>query len=215
MVEMTERSSGSEPSDRVDQASKPDEVAGKLDDHADKYNDPRVKVTRRGVWMGVGVLVFAVVATAISVTARRTQLQQTTDYFGPQTILALQLGERIQLVPKGQSKFETVELTGTPGLGHLRRALLDDRHYDWATSVNEPVSELCQTPQADCVQLLITDPTAHRFDEVLIDLELSGGWVGLAGESNRVRVTERVQPALKHFLNTLLNVKQKSYDDRE
>ncbi len=205
VVEMTDAPSSNEATDAGSSSS----------EHADKYNDPRVKVTRRGLWMGVGVLTFAVLATAFSIYARRTQLERTTEYFGPETILALQLGERIQLIPRGSSEFKTVELTGTPGLGHLRRALLDDRHYDWTSSAPEPVESLCGTAATDCVQILITDPTAHRFDEVLIDLELAGGWVGLAGENQRVQVTERVQPALKHFLNTLLNVKQKSYDDRD
>jgi hypothetical protein len=189
-------------------------------EHADKYNDPRVKVTRTGVLLGVGVVVFAIVATTLSVTLRRTQLEKTTEYFGAKTILALQLGERIQMLSRSDLSLEPVELTGTPGLGHLRRALLDDRHYEWSTAVNEPVSDTCGAGKTGlvepyCVQLLIQDPTLKRFDEVRLDLELNGGWVGVAESNRRVQVSERVQPALKHFLTTLKNVKQQSYDNRK
>ncbi len=184
-------------------------------EHADKYNDPRVKVTWRGVWLGVGVVMFAIIATALSVTLRRTQLKRTTQYFGAETILALQLGEKIQMLARGSSSFEPIELTGTPGLGHLRRALLDDRHYDWTTTTSKPVSELCGGDDVYCVQLLIMDPSAKRFQDVRLDLELNSGWVGLANADHRVQVTQRVQPALKHFLSTLKNVKQQSYDDRK
>lgn len=167
------------------------------------------------VLLGVGVVVLAIVATALSVTLRRTQLEKTTEYFGADTILALQLGEKIQMLARGNSSFEPVELTGTPGLGHLRRALLDDRHYDWATATPTPVAELCGTDDVYCVQLLIMDPSAKRFQDVRLDLELNSGWVGLANSDHRVQVTERVQPALKHFLSTLKNVKQQSYDNRK
>lgn len=165
--------------------------------------------------LGVGVVVFAIVATALSVTLRRTQLEKTSEYFGAETILALQLGEKIQMLARGNSSFEPIELTGTPGLGHLRRALLDDRHYDWTTATAEPVSGVCGTDNEYCVQLLIMDPSAKRFEDVRLDLELNSGWVGLADSEQRVRVTDRVQPALKHFLSTLKNVKQQSYDNRK
>lgn len=193
-------------------------VTATAHEHADKYNDPRVKVTRRGLLLGVGVVVFAILGTALSVTMRRTQLEKTTEFFGAETILALQLGERIQMLPRANAAFQAddaVELTATPGLGHLRRALLDDRHYDWSSVQDQPVTELCAESDSLCVQLLILDPTAHRVAPVRLDLELNSGWVGLEGVDRRVRVNERVQPALRHFLQTLQNVKQRSYDDRQ
>lgn len=183
--------------------------------HDDKYNDPRVKVTRRGLLLGVGVIVFAVIGAAWSIWARSTRLEKTTEFFGAETIAALQLAERVQLLPRGESKLEQVELTATPGLGYLRHALLDERHYLWDTVTDRPVSELCASEGAFCVALRLTDPTAQRFPETLIDLELRGGWVGLARGGRRVQVTERVQPALQHYLQTLMHVEQRRYGVRK
>ncbi len=202
------------------EAPENDTTSGDEHQHADKYSDPRARITRRGVWLLVGVGLFALIATPLSVYLRRTRLERTTEFFGDQVILALQIGERIEMLPlaaKGADgkTVEQVELTRTPGLGHLRRALLDERHYDWATAINEDAADLCGGEQAYCVQLRITDPTEHRFPETVIDLELAGGWVGISGAGRRVRVTDRVRPALRHFLQTMINVKQQRYDLRE
>ncbi|MCG8650761.1 MAG: hypothetical protein MI861_13065, partial [Pirellulales bacterium] len=75
------------------------------DPHADKYNDPRVRVTRRGILVGLGVVVFAVVGAVASVNGRRTHLEKTTKFWGEETITALQLGERVRLMPKRGKDF--------------------------------------------------------------------------------------------------------------
>lgn len=198
-------------------------------DHVDKYNDPRARITRRGILIGVAVAVVAVVAALGSIAARRTRLEKTTDFWGEETINALQLAERIELLPRGASRFEPVELSSTPGLGHLRRALLDERNFDWTTTTAKSVAELCppekrlekddSMPIADavpaCIQLRLTDPTAERFGTIEIDLDLAGGWVGPADGSQRVRATEWVQPKLRNYFKTIMSVSQLSYDFRD
>ena len=182
--------------------------------HADKYNDPRVQITRRGILMGVGVLILGIIGAAGSIYARKTRLEKSREFWGDETILALQLAERIQMVALCGKDFGTVELTATPGLGHLRHALLDERSYQWDSSSTDSVMEMCANESDQCVQLRLTDPTAHRFEIVEINLDLKDGWVGPSDGSRRVRTTKRVRPALGKFLDTMITVQQKSYDNR-
>lgn len=197
-------------------ASESSDVAP-VDPHADKYNDPRVKITLRGVAIGVLILAVASIAALGSIYARKTKLEKTTEFWGQETITALQLGERIELFPRGRESFRRVELTATPGLGHLRRALLDERNFDWSTRDAKSVAsawdrEPGENPTA--VQLKITDPTAHRFETVEIDLDLENGWVGPSDGSARVRATQWVQPKLLNYFKTVVNVEELRYDFR-
>lgn len=229
----------SEPS--IDPTSADDDSRGEgsppaIADHADKYNDPRAKITPRGVWMGVAVIILGIVGAFGSIYARKTKLGESTRFWGEDTITALQLGERIELLPAGGSDFPPVELTATPGLGHLRRALLDERNYQWDTETNRPALENCRKPNADqkpnadlhpnadlaepegfthCIRLRLTDPTAHRFDTVEIDIDLGGGWIGPSDGSRRVQATPHVQPKLRNYIGTIVNVEQLRYDLRD
>ncbi len=192
-----------------------DEQGSKLADHADKYNDPRAKITRRGVLMGIGVFVFAMLGAAASITLRRTQVGETTRFWGEDTIAALRLGERIKMSPRQGREFPEVELTGTPGLGHLRRLLLDERNFDWASEAKSTVLE--QAAGSDpkfVVTLTITDPTIHRFDDVHIDLDLIGGWAGHRDQAATVQVAERKRESLRRFLTLIMDKEKNRYDLR-
>lgn len=196
----------------------PGQAPGQAQPHADKYNDPRAKITARGIWLGVAVFVLGIIGAAASIYARKTQLEQSTRFWGQETITALQLAERMELLPRGTSQFEPVELTATPGLGHLRRTLLDQRSYAWQTECDRAARENCDTGISEklgCVQLRLTDPTAHRVGVIEIDLDLDGGWVGPSDGSRRVKTTEWIRPKLQNFLNTIVTVEQKRYDFRD
>ena len=67
----------------------------------------------------------------------------------------------------------------------------------------------------DCVQIRLTDPTANRVGTIEIDIDLAGGWVGPGDGSRRVQATTWVQPKLRNYLSTILNVQQKRYDMRD
>ena len=121
-------------------------VSTDADLHLDKYSDPRVKITRTGILMGVGVVIIGILGAGLSIYARKTKLEQTTRFWGPETIIALQLAEKIELRPIGASDFEAVDLSGTPSLGHLRHALLDERGFDWNTEGSGSAAEMCQKP---------------------------------------------------------------------
>ncbi|HBV66578.1 MAG TPA: hypothetical protein DEF45_26585, partial [Rhodopirellula sp.] len=82
--------------------------------HLDKYSDPRAKITRSGVLIGLGVLILGICGAGLSIYARKTKLEQTTKFWGPETITALQLAEKIELRPIGSSNFDPVDLSGTP-----------------------------------------------------------------------------------------------------
>jgi hypothetical protein len=186
-----------------------------LPPHADKYNDPRAKITKRGLLIGLAVVIFGIVGAAGSIYARRTNLDETTRFWGQETITALQLAERMELLPRGNSQFEPVELTATPGLGHLRHALLEDTHFDWTSETLNSVAEMCTkevTALPQCVQIRLSDPTAHRVGTIEIDIDLVGGWVGPSDGSKRVQATYWVKPKLRNYLMTILNVQQKRYD---
>lgn len=175
--------------------------------------------------MGVAVVVVAVIAAGLSIYARKTPLVETTKFWGIETITALQLAERIELLPRGTDDFPRVELTTTPGLGHLRRALLDERNYDWDTIEPKSVASALVTgkespnesdPKAapSSIQLRLTDPTGHRVGTIEIDIDLDGGWVGPSNGQQRVRINDYVQPKLKNYFKTVVNFKQRRYDDR-
>ncbi|TWU10900.1 hypothetical protein [Allorhodopirellula heiligendammensis] len=186
------------------------------DPHADKYNDPRAHFGRKGWAAVVAILIGASIFTAASIYARRTRLGETTRFWGAPTIEALQLGDHVMLLPLEGSDFEPVELTAFPGLGHLRKALLDERHYDWSTETSDGVSDFCeQASDVQCVRLEFSDPTLRRFPMAQIDLELNHGVVGPTDQSRRVSVNDRVRPALKYQIGLLTHIKQESYDHRD
>ena len=56
--------------------------------------------------MGIGVVLLGILGAATSIYARRTQLEQTTRFWGQETITALQLAERIELRPRGAAEFQ-------------------------------------------------------------------------------------------------------------
>lgn len=185
-------------------------------EHADKYNDPRAKFGAKG-WLAVGgIAVFASVFTFFSVGARRTRLGETTRFWGEETITAIQLGDHVMLLPRAGSDFEPVELTAFPGLGHLRKALLHEDHYEWATEQSASVEDLCAAEEeTQCVRLEFSDPSLHRFEPARIDIELKRGIIGPVDEPTRVAVNDRVRPALQHQIGLLMRVKQKRYDQRD
>ncbi len=165
--------------------------------------------------MGLAVVALGIVGAAASIYGRRTRLQESTRFWGDETILALQLGERLRLLPKRGKEFEAVELTGMPGLGHLRHSLLDERTFDWSTEDNTPVvAPNAETEGEFCITLNITDPTGNRFDVVDIDLDLAQGWVGLSDQPHRVRIVERKRSGLRNFLETIMNKENNRYDLR-
>ncbi|MCM2371469.1 hypothetical protein [Aporhodopirellula aestuarii] len=186
------------------------------DPHADKYNDPRVHFGWKAWASMVAILIGGAIFAVSSIYVRRTRLEATTRFWGPTTITAIQLGDHVMLLPRKGSDFEPVELTAFPGLGHLRRALLDERHYQWSTETDGGVEAFCETKEdAQCVRLEFSDPSLQRFDTVRLDIELNHGVVGPADQSRRVKVNDRVQPALKHQIGLLMRVKQKRYDRRD
>lgn len=186
-----------------------------MDAHADKYNDPRAKVTPRGLLLVGIVIVLGIIGAAGSIYARRTRLEKTTEFWGPEAIMAMQLGERIRMFSISGESFDPVELTRTPGLGHLRRLLLDERNYDWSSVSQTSVDQRCGGDATFCIQLKISDPTAKRFDPVAMTVELNSGWIGRSEGDRSVQVAERKRNALRKFLKQLITVRQQRYDHRE
>lgn len=186
-----------------------------VDPHADKYDDPRVKVTPRGLLLAVAVIAFGIIGAAGSIYARRTRLEKTKEFWGQDTITAFQLGERLRMLPISGRQFDPVELTGTPGLGHLRKLLLDERNYDWSSVSQTSIDEHCGQKEAFCVQLRITDPTANRFQPIEVTIDLQSGWLGNPNSPQSVQIAERKQNALRKFLEQLINVQQLRYDHRK
>lgn len=124
--------------------------------------------------------------------------------------------------PEPQTK--EIDLTGVPGLGHLRHAILDERHYDWETRSDKTIESL-RSGDSRIAYLTFSDPLG-KIPASTIALELTGGWVGTppsptsdattdpAANGNRsVRLIPRVQPAIRHFLVVISNA-QKTYYDR-
>ena len=177
---------------------------------------PKIPITRRAVWMGIAIFLSSIVVAGASIYFRRTQLELTTRFWGPDAIKSIQLAPYVSLEFDADAGEKTVDLTGTPGLGHLRHALLDQRHYRWETEESMSVNDF-NLPDAKFAKLVFWDPRedeAAMVRTAVIRLELQGGWVGTADGSRRVQLTKRAQPAVRHFLTTLRNVKQARADIR-
>lgn len=182
-------------------------LAGDDSDRRRGDEPPRVRISVLQ-WIAFGVLLtaFASLTAVLSIYARRTRLEQTTRFWGQPVITALQLADKVELSPVRGIEFEPVELTATPGLGHLRRALLDERHFTWESETAAPVRDLCADEESICVRLRLSDSVGNRAPTTEIDLELQGGWVGLTNGEKRVQVNDRVRPALRHQLLMMSNV---------
>lgn len=214
---------------------------------SDEPLEPRAAVspgiTRRGVLIGVLIGIVAVLAALLSVYARRTRLERTTEFWGRPVIRALQSSAHIRMrVPPGgalaipsQNGDDAVELGDVPGVAYLRNALLDERHFRWETLQSVPVEtaveQALQVDSADdgdraavapewvILELEGTPPGVQndpdgKIQPVTIRLELSTGWVGLADGDRSVRMTRRARPAVRHFLLRMINVQSQRYDDR-
>ena len=214
---MTSPAITSMPANSADALPIENDASDRLADlHADKYNDPRARFGAKG-WMAlIAIAIGASIFTYFSVSARRTRLVETTRFWGSDTITAIQLGDHVMLLPREGADFEPVELTAFPGLGHLRKALLHEDHYEWSTEQTSSVADLCATEEdTQCVRLEFSDPSLNRFETARIDLELKRGIVGPADQPHRVAVNDRVRPALQHQIGLLMRVKQKRYDRRD
>ena len=179
------------------------------DPHADKYNDPRVQITRRGLRLRSASASWYRCA-AVSIVGRSTQLEKTSQFWGEKTILALQLGERLELRPRGNETFAPLDLSGSSGLGHLRRLLLDERNFDWTSQSEGKALGQCGEPvprKPRCIQIHLTDPTANRFDVIQIDLDLQTGWTGPSTGQNRVKLLERTLPKLRKYFETKITMR--------
>ncbi len=189
----------------------PEEQTTKSSLHADKYNDPRVSITRRGILIAIAIGIFAIAGAAMSIIGRRTKLEKTSKFWGDTTIIALQLGERLELRPRGNERFDPMDLSGTAGLGHLRRLLLDERNYDWNSVSEQPTMDDCGEPvprKPRCIQIRLTDPTANRFELIQIDVDLKTGLVGPSDGSKRVKLIERKRSKLAKYFETVVTIEE-------
>lgn len=179
--------------------------------------------TVRGALIALGILVFAIAMTAGSIYMRRTPLEKTTEFFGPDAIKAIQLGEQLRIVIPAESSMVNAEapmaviredgsqianFTGSPGLGHFRHALLNQRHYDWTSVVPGPVDQL-EIPDRELVYVEIEGrspdappvPMPIEIVPIRLVLELTEGWVSLDGGEKSVRMTERVRTGMRNFID--------------
>ncbi len=182
-----------------------------ISEHADKYNDPRVKVTTRGILIGITIFLLGVAGAALSIWARRTVSVQTTSFWGEEVIEALQLAEEVELLPA--SDQQPVRLSGMPGLGHLRHVLLDDRSYDWQSIRQKNISNRTETERS--MTLRLTDPSAERFSEKRIVIGLESGFVGLAGGAKEVQLNERFREAMPNYLSRIANYESRRAESRQ
>ena len=179
---------------------------------------------RAGWWVlfVLGLLAIGVIGAVLGVKMRRTQTAQTSLFFGAQTISALQSSTSLRLhlapvddgEPTTAAAPKTVDLSDIPGVGHLRHAFLDERHYDWATQQEEDIDALVvaasepdgSTGEWVTIELDGTPPGHAPIELTRIRVELTEGWVGIPGDNARVRLRERVAKALRSQIRMMSNV---------
>ena len=178
---------------------------------------PKIPITGRAIWMGLAILLVSIIVAGASIHFRRTQLELTTRFWGADAIRAMQLSPIVTLTFDSDAGKKPVDLTGTPGLGHLRHALLEQKHYLWQTEEALAVDAVT-TPEAKFATVVFSDPRvdeAVRIPAATIRFELQGGWIGPPDGSHRVQLTDRVKPAVRHFLTMLRNAQQFRSDFRD
>lgn len=181
-------------------------------------------LTVRGFAIAFAIGIFAVAMAVGSIWVRRTPMEKTTQFFGSEIIKAIQSGENLIIVlPAGSPLIDEqfaemiaepdgsqeANLSGSPGLGHFRHALLNQKHYDWTSQVEENVESLAiSDPEYIYVRIEGRDANAKpvpmpiEIAPTKLVLELTEGWVGIAGQSGAVRLTERVRTAMRNFIET-------------
>jgi hypothetical protein len=194
---------------------------------AEESTEPMVAprlFTPRSALIALGILIFAVVMSAASIYMRRTPMDKTTDFFGEQIIVAIQLGEQLRITIPPESPMvdgdaplaviaedgsQVADLSGSPGLGHFRHALLNERHYDWESLVEREVDELeIASPEYVIVDIEGRSPDAKPVPMPIdikpakLQIELTEGWVGVVGMPKSVRMTERVRTGMRNFIET-------------
>ncbi len=189
-------------------------------------NPPRTGSARKiAFWLTVatGLLLIGVGGALLSVKLRRTQTQQTASFFGADAILALQRSGSFLLrvdPPQASSQPMTegsagepqrpsfVELADIPGVGHVRHALLDQRHYDWTEIREQPIVPSSRSEQSQAATIVLSDFGKQDEDSsITFHLELDTGWVSLDGHQRSVRFTPRVGRAIQKQLITMSKVR--------
>jgi len=203
-----------------------------LEDHDNSVQTGRNEPTsphfslRRWLLIVVVLTTIGIIGAAASVVLRRTQLGRTTEFWGPDVIRTLQLSDEFRLtIPaagplewKTESADGSVDLSDTPGIAHLRHALLDERHYRWETVREEPMEQvIAELPKAKWVTLELrgTPPELRGeppLQPVEFQVELTEGWIGRRGEPRAVQMIERVRSAVRHNLLIFSNVTSQRAD---
>lgn len=189
-------------------------------------NPPRMGSARKiAFWLTVatGLLLIGVGGALLSVKLRRTQIQQTENFFGADAVLALQRSGSFLLrvdppqasdQPMAEDSAERpprsafVELADIPGVGHVRHALLDQRHYDWTEIREQSIEPSLRSEQSQAATIVLSDFGKQDEDSsITFHLELETGWVSLDGQQRSVRFTPRVGRAIQKQLITMSKVR--------
>lgn len=196
------------------------------DSPADAESGTTEPALRRGWWVVVAValVTIGVLGAVFSVRMRRTQTARTEAAFGSAVIRALQSSSRFEIALEADPQELTdrseatdateaakaVDVGEIPGVGHLRHAFLDQRHYDWSSRQEQPVDSSAagvDQPRWATITLSGTPRGFEPIETTQLRVELSSGWVGIPGEEVSVRLNDRVAPAVRKQLTTMSNVR--------
>lgn len=168
----------------------------------------------RGVLIGLAITFAAVVMTAASVYIRRPQVEKTRQFIGAEAVQAVQLGTKFEIglcaedTPFTDEDVVWTDLSGSPGLGLFRKALVSDGHFRWELQKQQSLQSLeLNDPRYAIVKIsgeIPDSPTsvAAPLEPVEILLELNAGWMGPLTGTGAVPFTDRVRPAIRNFIDT-------------
>lgn len=187
---------------------------------------PRV-LTFRNAAILLFVILFAVIMASASIYMRRAETEKTANFFGEKVIYAISVGPLVSMEQRSPSAANSeggaateqpvnppVMLSGSPGLGLFRRALIDDRHYQWSTA--KPISiESSSIPEGRYFLISFSDDPQFRppgnvrpeVEPTRVMVEAKEGWVGVPGSGQMVMLTERARPAVENFLKTRRDIR--------
>jgi len=134
-----------------------------------------------GARLVIGLLVLGVTAGLVGIWYQRGQTRRCLAFYGPDAARMVTAAPVVELWTLGPGAepgvlvaLERADVTGAPGLVHLRRGLVEDANFRWQA---EPSAVRGRLPAESWDRALVfADPTGRPPVVLVIDLaEASGG----------------------------------------
>ena len=160
---------------------------------------------RGGTWLVVALLLMGVAAAAGAIVFHRRTTMRCLEFYGPRAARRITSAATVELVmlrpgsgPRRLAESSRLDVSGAPGLVHLRRGLVEDANFVWPDRPardgrrGEQRGESSSRPgtapprsrplEAWDVALVFSDPGSGDVTTLVIDLAAADGAVTVVGQ---------------------------------